>query len=75
MKTLFSNDIKYLKVSGTPNPIFVPIKTYVDSKQKHFRFMGKFVSHIEIWEALKNIQQEAMTNSEVELELLKDLVD
>lgn len=75
MKTLFNNDIKYLKVSGTPNPIFVPIKTYVDSKQKHFRHLNRFVTHLEIWDALKNIQQGLPSNSEVELELLNDLVD
>lgn len=75
MKTIFHNDVKYLQVVGTPNPIYCPIKQFVDAKAKQSRYNGKLVPHIEIWDALKNIQQGLPTNSEVELELLNDLVD
>lgn len=76
MKVLFANDIKYLKVSGQPNDLFIPIKQYVEAKSKQFRYNGKIVPNFEIWDSLKNIQQQGLTvNSDVELGILNDLTD
>lgn len=75
MRTIITNNVKYVQVNGTPSPFYLPIKTFVGAKAKQFRYNGKLVPHLEIWDALKAIQQGAVTNSDIELDLLNDLVD